>query len=133
MSQENVEIVQSLYRPADPSRFFDLLDDRVQLDASQASLLPDQSELIRGKEAVLDFFRRYWGTWDEYVLKPAEIIDADQDRVVVAHYERGSGKGSGVPFERRWAVVYTLSAGQLVRIDQFATREQALEAAGLSE
>ena len=133
MSQENVEIVRSLYRPADPSGFFALLGNEVQLDASQASLLPDQPELIRGKEAVRDFFRRYWGTWDEYVLEPAEIIEAGQHRVVVVHYEPGSGRGSGLPFERRWAVVYTLSAGQLVRIEQCETCEQALEAAGLRE
>jgi hypothetical protein len=41
-----------------------------------------------------------------------------------------------VPFERSWAVVYTLSAGQLMKIQQFPSREQALEAlevAGLSE
>jgi ketosteroid isomerase-like protein len=82
---------------------------------------------------VVHFFRRYWGTWDEYALEPAEIIDAGQDRVVVVHYERGSGKGSGLPLERRWAVVYTLSAGRLVKIDQFATRQQALKAAGPRE
>jgi hypothetical protein len=52
---------------------------------------------------VIDYFRHYWGTWDDYVLEPTEIIDAGEDRVIVVHYERGRGRGSGVPFERRWA------------------------------
>ncbi len=133
MSQENVEIVRSMYRPGDPSRFFELLHEGVQVDISKAPLLPDHPELIGGKEAALDFYRHYWGTWDEYVLEPAEIIDAGQDRVVVVHDERGSGKGSGAPFERRWAVLYTLRKAKIVRIEQFIEPREALEAAGLKE
>ena len=30
MSQENVEILRSLYRATDPNRFFDLLDEEVE-------------------------------------------------------------------------------------------------------
>jgi ketosteroid isomerase-like protein len=133
VSQENFEIVRSFYRPGDPSRFFDLLHDQVQIDASEVSLLPDQPKLTSGKEAVVDFFRRYWTTWHDYSLEPVEIIDGRQDRVVVVHDERGTGKRGGVPFERSWAVVYTFNAGQLMKIQQFPGREQALEAAGLSE
>ena len=133
MSQENVEIVRSMYRPGDPSRFFEVLHEGVQVDISKAPLLPDHPELIGGKEAALDFYRHYWGTWDEYVLEPTEIIDAGQDRVVVVHNERGSGKGSGAPFERRWAVLYTLRKAKIVRIEQFIEPREALEAAGLKE
>ena len=133
MSQENVELVRSMYRPGDPSRFFELLHEGVQVDISKAPLLPDHPELIGGKQAALDFYRHYWGTWDEYVLEPAEIIDAGQDRVVVVHDERGSGKGSGAPFKRRWAVLYTMRKAKIVRIEQFIEPHEALEAAGLRE
>ena len=95
MSQENVEIVRSMYRPGDPSRFFELLHEGVQVDISKAPLLPDQPELIGGKEAALDFYRHYWGTWDEYVLEPADIIDAGDDRVVVVHASEGAGREAG--------------------------------------
>jgi ketosteroid isomerase-like protein len=132
MSEENVEIVRSMYRPGDPSRFFELLHEGVQIDVSKAPLLPDHPEVIGGKGAALDFYRRYWGTWDQYVLEPAEIIDAGQDRVVVIHEERGSGRGSGAPFERRWAVIYTLRKAKIVRIEQFIEPREALETAGLS-
>jgi ketosteroid isomerase-like protein len=133
MSEENVEIVRSMYRRGDPSRFFDLLGDDVEVDASAVALLPDRPGVIRGKDAVIDYFRHYWGTWDEYVLEPVEIIDAGEDRVVVLQYERGRGRGSGTPFERRWATLYTLRAGELNRWTTFATHEEALEATGLSE
>jgi ketosteroid isomerase-like protein len=132
MSQENVELVRATYR-AGPTGFFELLDGEVEVDASAVPAIPDHPEHIHGKDAVIDFYRRYWGTWDDYVLEPVEVIDAGEDQVVVRHYERGSGRGSGAPFERRWAVIWTLRAGKLTRLRFFNTREEALEAAGLSE
>jgi hypothetical protein len=80
MSQENVEIVRQMYRPGDPSRFFELLHEGVQVDVSKLPLLPDHPDLLGGKEAALDLYRHYWGTWDQYVLQPAEIIDAAPPR-----------------------------------------------------
>jgi hypothetical protein len=83
MSQENVELVRGMYRPGDPSRFFDLLDDEVEIDTSAVGLLPDDhSGLVRGKDAAVDCFRHYWGIWDDYVLEPVEIVDAGEDRVL---------------------------------------------------
>ena len=133
MSQENVELVRRMYRPGDPSKFFELLHEGVQLDVSEkAPLLPDSPELLGGRDAVLDLYRRYWGTWDEYVLDPIEIIDAGQDRVLVVQDERGIGRGSGAPFQRRWAVLYTIREAKIVRIVHFGERHEALKAAGLS-
>ena len=134
MSQENVELIRSMYRPGDPSRFFDLLDDDAEVDTSALASLPDQhSGLVRGKDAVVDYFRHYWGTWDDYVLEPLEIIDAGANQVLVLHHERGRGRESGAPFERHWAALYTLRADKLVSWRTFATHEEALEAAGLEE
>ena len=133
MSQENVEIVRSVYQRGDPSGFFDLLDEEIEVDASGVGHLPDHPGLLQGRDAVIDYFRHYWGTWDDYVLEPTEIIDAGDDRVAVVHYERGRGRGSGVPFERRWVTLYTLRAHKMIRFRAFATREEALEAAGQSD
>jgi len=130
MSQENVELVRTVYRAGDPSRWFDLLDAKVELDFT-AYPVPDSAGL-HGKDAAVDWFRSWWGTLDEYVLETTEIIDADKDRVVVVQYERGRGRGSGALLERRWAVLYTLRMGKVVRVQPFKSREEALEAAGLS-
>ncbi len=48
-------------------------------------------------------------------------------------YFRGRGRGSGVEVDARFYDVYTLRNGKIVRVDEFAEREDALEAAGLSE
>jgi hypothetical protein len=67
ISEQNVELVRSLYRAGEPSRFFDLLDEEVGLDFS-AYPVPG-SAVLRGKAAAIDWSRRRWGTWDEYVLE----------------------------------------------------------------
>jgi hypothetical protein len=45
----------------------------------------------------------------------------------------GTRKGNGVPFERRWGIVYTVRSNQVLRLHFFTTREDALKAAGLEE
>jgi ketosteroid isomerase-like protein len=60
------------------------------------------------------------------------VIDAG-DQVVVVHYERGRGKGSGVEVEHRVANVFDLRDGRVIRKRPFANRSEALAAAGLRE
>jgi ketosteroid isomerase-like protein len=53
--------------------------------------------------------------------------------VVAFLRQTATGKGSGVPVDQDYAVVYELKGGQLVRMRAYPDRAQALEAAGLSE
>ncbi len=132
MSQESVEIVRNLYRLGDPSRFFDQFDEEIELDFL-ANPLPDLPRYLRGKDAAIDFYRHYWAMWDEYVLELKEITAIGGDQVLVVQYERARGKGGGVPFERVWAVLFTLKAGKAIRLEFFKDRSEALEAVGLTE
>jgi len=82
---------------------------------------------------VIAASRHYFGTWsDDYQLELEELIDGGASILVVLH-EHGHGRGSGVPFSRRFTQVWTFQAGRIVRWEIFADRAAALEAAGLSE
>ena len=129
MSQENVEIVRDFF--GDSSRFFDVLDEEVELDIRP--MTPGYQGVIHGKDAVIAFWRDYSDTWDEYVLEPIEILEAGEDQVVVVADMSGRGKGSGVPFERSSGTIFTLRAGSVVKMKFLPSGEAALEAAGLSE
>ena len=129
MSQENVELVRRGLQSVDA--FWEMLDEYVVFDA-RGYPGPDMSGVIVGRDAVIDGSRRYWGAWTDYRLHAEQLIDAGSSVVVVAR-ERGRGKGSGVPVERRWAQVWTFSRGQIVRWELFADKAAALEAAGLRE
>jgi ketosteroid isomerase-like protein len=89
---------------------------------------------IRGREAVLKFL---WEDLRESIVgvraRPEEFIDLGDDRVlVVARYER-RGRSSGAEVDLRVASVYQLRDGMLATVHDYTSREEALEAAGLSE
>ncbi len=129
MSRENVEVVRDFF--GDTSRFFDVLDEEVELDIRP--MTPGYQGIIHGKEALIEFWRDYSDTWDELVFVPIEFREAGEDQVVVIHDQRGRGKGSGTPFELRSGTIFTLRAGSVVKMKFFPTGEDALKAAGLRE
>ena len=131
MSKENVELVRWTFT-RDPTRFFSLFDDEIELDARPNADLPGTVLVGRGRELVERFCREYWGTWAEYSAEPQSFVDAG-DHVVVEVRERGKGKGSGVPFETTHTQVWTLRDGKLVRWLLFADRDEALDIVGLSD
>ena len=130
MSQETVDLVRRGIRSVDV--FWALLADEVVWEFIDSHPLPDVPAKCVGRGAVIEATRHYWGTWDDYRLDAEELIDAGSSVVVVMH-EWGRGKGSGIPFERRSAQVWTFREGQIIRWEDFADKASALEAAGLSE
>jgi ketosteroid isomerase-like protein len=128
VSQENVDKATRAIR-GDPTDFFDLLDDEVEVDLTNFPL-PDYAGVIHGREDAIHMWRRYWGAWTDYSLRLEEAIDAG-DNVVIVMHEAGTGKASGVSLERTWANVWTFRQGKLVHFRACRTKEEALEAAGL--
>jgi len=62
-----------------------------------------------------------------------EFIDANDDQVVVRVHQTATGAQSGARIEGEFWFVHTLRNWKLVRLDMFATKSKALQAAGLSE
>ena len=129
MSQENVELVRRGIQRVEA--FWALLDEYVVWDLRDRPML-DLDSVYVGRDAVVEASRHYWGTWQDYRLEAEEFIDAGSS-VVVAVRERGRGKGSGAPFDQRFAQVMTLSRGRIVRWEIFQDVARALDAVGLSE
>jgi ketosteroid isomerase-like protein len=134
MSQENVDLVRRGF--SNPDSFWALLDEHVVFDTRS---LPHAAVIdiygtpvLVGRNALIDATRSYWGTWDDYHLDAEELIDAGSSVVGVVR-ERGRGKGGGIPFDRRWAQVWTFSRGRIIRMEAFSEKAEALEAAGLRE
>ena len=129
MSQDNVELVRRGIESVEA--FWALLDADVVWGVGRDPP-PDIHGVYVGRDSVIEASRRYWGTWDEYSLDADELIDAGSSVVVVVH-ERGRGRGSGAPFDRRWAQVWTFREGRTVRWELFVDKAEAVKAAGLSE
>ena len=112
---------------------------RGDLDALQQLLSPDiewrttPDVPFLGNYRGIDEFLRAMAEWtepfDELTTTVEEMIDTG-DRVVVRHRMRGRGTDSGVETDLVLWQVVTVGNGQLTRMHDFATREDALAAAG---
>jgi ketosteroid isomerase-like protein len=133
MSLENVERVRRLIAIYNERSFVenaDLIDPGMVWDMTRAEL-PDAGSYTGPGE-----FRDFVEAWEEGFasdrMEAEEIIDAG-DRVIVVIHHLGQGKASGVEVEQHFAMVWTLRDGRAVRMVLYRTREEALEAVGLSE
>ena len=86
----------------------------------------------RGREERIRFEKRWRGEWGEFRYVPDELVDLGE-RVLILGRLEGSGAGSGALVDSEWAVLFTIPTGQIVRERVFFDREEAIEAAGLSE
>jgi uncharacterized protein len=133
MSQENVEVVKEfsqLFAAGDRENWREYFDPDLIWDAS-ASGLP-WAGVYRGHGGVERFFRDWLGAWRDYEIAYTDFIDAG-DAVVVFFRQAGTGRGSGVRTEKDFFNVFDLRDSKVVRCRLFESREQALEAAGVSE
>jgi ketosteroid isomerase-like protein len=135
MSEENVAVVRDAYAAltrADTDTLRELASPELVVDFSRRLVDPF---VLRGFDGALAFFRSQSGeTWDEWpVWEPQEVIDGD-DKVVAFIRTAARGKGSGVEVEAYVWNLWTFRDGKPVEFKYFGEdREEALEAAGLSE
>ena len=133
MSQENVEIVREAWR-AYRDRGTDAALDYFSEDCVCEDFpeLPDRGT-YRGRDGWRERDRQFRRAWADIDFEPREFIDTGGDEVVVVAAMHGHGGGSEVPMQMTFAYVYKVRDGSIVRDRAFTSRDQALEAAGLSE
>jgi ketosteroid isomerase-like protein len=84
-----------------------------------------------GREGFVEFMRTWTEDFEDWSIRLERLIDAGNDRVVALLHQAATGKGSGVPVELHFALLYELEAGRVVRMRNYVDLAQALEAAGL--
>jgi ketosteroid isomerase-like protein len=134
MSEENVEIVRKAI-----AYEYDGVGGRAEAEAifdPQVVMNPIHEGLDEepayGPDAMRDDWKRWASAFEELNVTFEEIIDAGDQVLVVAHHH-GRGRKSGVMVDARYYEVYTLRDGKVSRVDEYSERDEALEAAGLSE
>jgi ketosteroid isomerase-like protein len=136
MSQENVEIMREMFAlvndrgvQAATEAFGDLLDPEFELE--EASNVPDR-ESHSGREAFIANMAKLEESFEELRLEPVEFVDLG-DKLVVELLIAGRGRAGGAPVETTIAQLWSLRNGKAVSLRDFATKSEALEAAGVSE
>ena len=134
MSQENVEVVGDYLRAfADGGidAMVEFMDRDVDWRAIEGA--PDDVGEMHGREAMRRYIQDWVDMFDDITNVPEELVDLGDDRVLAVQHVTGRAKGSGIETELRYAVVYTLRDGKIVRAREYIDRQQAVEAAGVRD
>jgi ketosteroid isomerase-like protein len=94
----------------------------------EAEEVPDR-ETYSGRDAFIANLRKVEEAFEEIRLDPVEFVDLE-DHIVVVVVMSGRGRGSGAPVEMRFAQLWSIEAGKATSLRDFATKEEAIKAAG---
>jgi ketosteroid isomerase-like protein len=130
-AQDPVEVVDATYAAWNSGEWgLELFHPQVEWELTGRAAL-DQAGPTRGRDALLDYWRRFWGAWKQGARwEIEEVRRLDDERVLASGRLHVAGRSSGVeasdPFCHLWTVREALIVGLLVCDD----RATALEAAG---
>jgi ketosteroid isomerase-like protein len=138
MSQENVEVVRRIFEG------FQEAIERGDPAAWIADTVPDDYEWIvpgefagrsvwRGREGFAEFVQTWTEDFEGWSIRAERLIDAGGDRVVALTLQSATGRHSGVPVEMNLGQIYELKGGRMIRVRNYFSHAEALEAAGLRE
>lgn len=133
MSQENAEIARRGYEAFNRGDLDGMVADFApNIEYVTTGQVPGVDAAYRGPEGLTEFLGWMWGEFEEPRIEVHELTEAG-NHVLAEVTLRRRGKQSGV--ETNWNVwhMWTLRDGQIARGQAFTSRDDALEAAGLSE
>jgi len=134
MSEENVEIVMRANAALNSGD----VDGALEVFAPDAELrdfanAPDQASVVEGINAIRDAMTLWIAAFDELRADIKETLDTGEAVISDVHWQ-GQGKASGVSVDVRQFDLYELRERRVIRATLgFRSKEEALEAAGLSE
>ncbi len=127
MSQENVEVVRGLFTALDNQ------DWEAALRAFDPAVDWSPTEgTFRGLEGLATSLMEWLEPWEEHRIEAEEFTKAGNQVLAVIRLV-GRMPGSRMEVDQRFFQVYTVSNGRIIRMVEFGTRDEALEAAGVSE
>jgi ketosteroid isomerase-like protein len=128
MSEQNVEVVRAGYEA------FNRRDFEAALALGHESItwrpvFSVETYVLKGKQEILAAWKSQTEALD-VEIDVSEVTPLDETRVLAVGTWRGRGSGSGAPFERTAAQVFTVEDGRIRSVESYGSRADALEAAG---
>jgi ketosteroid isomerase-like protein len=126
LARQTVEAATEALMERDRTSFLEVHDQDVEVVPFRDWPVPG----VRGAEAACEF---YLETFDELPIGHVEFVDAEGDKAL-SHYQMAlSEMGIGAGVQVHYWSLATIRQGKVIRVQWFADRAEALEAAGLSE
>jgi ketosteroid isomerase-like protein len=131
MSQENVEIVRSIYESANHGDWDAAFRDQ-HPDVELTTPPGPNAGTYRGRAEIQSFWEEMQTPFEVWSVEPEEFFEHG-DQIAVVVRARMRPKGSSAEIENRTGNLWTLRDGKVVSMRMFPKPEKALEAAGLRE
>jgi ketosteroid isomerase-like protein len=134
ISQEKVDNVRELvaaFNRGDADAFAALCVPDVEWE--DAIFWTETSRTFRGREEVRSWFAQMREPWEDVQVAAEDFVEAGEDTLVHALSVTSRGKGSGVETKLLVWQVMAFTDGKTATRKVFRGRDEALEAAGLSE
>jgi len=136
MSQENVEAVQRVaeaWNADDLESFLAELDADIEWYPSIEPGLEGQTTIYRGHDGVRKAWREYRGeAWERLTIRPQEFRDLGEAVLALGQIDL-TARTTGIEFSQEVGQLVDFRGGKIIRVRDFLTHAEALEAAGLSE
>ena len=130
MSQENVEAVRRILSDIPAlSRIIAQTSPDFVWDMSTFRGWPER-QTYPGVDGARQFMADWLAAWEDWELEVEEFVAGDEAVVAVVH-QRGRSKATGLEADMDFAMLWTFGDGKQLRMNMYASREEALEAAGL--
>ncbi len=135
MSQENVDLVRSIYAGWERGNFgeTDWMDPDIE-----GQFIGDtpSSGTSKGLDGMAAAWREWLGAWREFQVQADEYRELDKDRVLVLCRFAGRGKTSGLEIGQVWtkgASAFQIQNGKVTKLFLYTDYQWALADLGLSE
>ena len=136
MSRENMESVGravEAWNGDDLDAFLAELDADVEWHPAIEPGLEGKGTIYRGHDGARKIWRQDRGdAWERLTNRPQELRDLGESVLALGQMDL-TARATGIELSQELGEVFDFRAGKIVRIRDFLTHAEALEAVGLSE
>jgi ketosteroid isomerase-like protein len=129
MSKENVEAARHGFEALERGgveAFLEFIDP--EFETTTPPELTVEPATYRGREGLRRYFESFYEIMEEVRFEPEEFIDAGEQVVIPARLV-ARGRDTGIEAVQQLVMVWTIRNGKGLRVETYATREEALAAA----
>jgi ketosteroid isomerase-like protein len=128
MSGRNVEIIRGGFEALSEGGVDALLPlIHPEFEMTTPANLAAEPDTYRGAEGVRRYFDSFYDAMDEVRFEPGEFREAGE-RVIAPSTLVARGRATGIEVKQQVVLVWTLRDELVIRIEVFATLDEALEA-----
>jgi ketosteroid isomerase-like protein len=112
------------------------IDAFAELHTGDAEIVPAAgfvySGPLKGKEALMRFYRDLFESLEDTVVAEKEIVELDGGRALFAFEWRATGPASGIETSSEWIAAFDFRDGRFTRVRYYGDRTEAAAAVGLA-